>query len=109
VPSLTREVRSAAFGASGHCTLSIIARFGVRVALPASHDRPALTNATVAAPPRPPSSLRIVGPPSSKAAHFENTCRHELPRLMQRAAICCEQMRLSADPRSSHLSLPARH
>jgi len=51
--------------------------------------------------------LRIVGPPSRKAAHFH--ARHEQPRLMQRAAICCEQMRLSLEPRSSQLSLPARH
>jgi hypothetical protein len=28
---------------------------------------------------------------------------------MQRPAICCEQMRLSVEPRSSRLSLPARH
>lgn len=42
--------------------------------LPASCDSPALTNATVAAPPQPVSSLRIVGPPSSKAADFESAC-----------------------------------
>lgn len=50
----------------------------------------------------------LSNPPSSKAAHFENTW-HELPRLMQRAAICCEPMRLSVEPRSSHPSFPARH
>jgi len=39
----------------------------------------------------------------------KHLARHEQPRLMQRAAICCEPMRLSGEPRSSYLSLPARH
>ena len=36
-------------------------------------DGPALTNATVVAPARPPSSMRIFEPLPSRAAHFENT------------------------------------
>jgi hypothetical protein len=43
------------------------------------------------------------------SAFRKHHARHEQPRLMQRAAICCEQMCLSVEPHSSHLSLPARH
>jgi hypothetical protein len=55
------------------------------------NDGSALTNVIVA-PARPPR----IGPQPSEAKHL---ARHEQPRLMQRPAICCAQMRLT---RSSH-------
>jgi hypothetical protein len=63
------------------CTLSIVAGCGVRVALPASHDRPARTNATVAAPPGPPSSRqRISKTPGTASATQADATRGDLLR-----------------------------
>jgi hypothetical protein len=78
-------------------TRSIAAGFsGVRAALPASQNRPAvhndgsaLTNVIVA-PARPPR----IGPQPSEAKHL---ARHEQPRLMQRPPICSARL-----TRSSH-------
>jgi hypothetical protein len=77
-PSLTRDVRSAAFDASGIAPSRLLR--ALAFASPCPHletasavpdDGPALTNATVVAPARPSSSSRIVEAPPSRAAHFE--------------------------------------
>jgi hypothetical protein len=79
VPLLTRDVRSAAFDASGIAPSRLLRVLAF--ASPCPHletasavldDGPALTNAIVVAPARPPSSsTRIVETPPSRAAHFE--------------------------------------
>jgi hypothetical protein len=50
---------------------------------PALNDGSALSNATIVAPARPPSSTRIRAA-AERSGAFRNLARHELPRLMQR-------------------------
>ena len=88
VPSLTRDARSAAVDASGIVPSRLLR--DLAFASPCPHletasavldDRPTLTNATVVAPARPPSSsTRIFGPPPSESAFRKHSFRNTISK-----------------------------